>query len=407
MHIGRPGGSLVGVLGLALMALSASQLSPALAVPLALESSVAPGTVVGWSMATPAHYPNPAEAIPDEVRSGVTSVAVGAGHALAVKDGRVFAWGSNEFGQTDVPAEAQSGVTAVAAGTHFSLALKDGRVLAWGRNEFGQADVPTEALSGVSAISAGFAHVLAIKNGGVLAWGASYGGRTEVPAEAQAGVTAVSAGVYSSFAVATGRVIAWGMPEELAAVPAEAIQGVSDVSAGVQHALALKAGGVIAWGEFGQIAVPQNLQSGVSAIAAGRGFSLAVKNGQVFAFGSSGLRVPTDFQSGVVLLAAGRYDPPFNIATRVAPLVKPPGKVSGLKAVPAKGAIHVTWLPPADLGGAPAVTYEYRTGAGNWAPTNATNVTVRGPKGKKLKIVVRAVNAAGPGPPSTVSAKPQ
>ena len=60
-------------------------------------------------------------------------------HSLALKDGRVLAWGRNDCGQTSVPVEAQSGVTAIAAGGYHSLALKDGRVLAWGSNDSGQA----------------------------------------------------------------------------------------------------------------------------------------------------------------------------------------------------------------------------------------------------------------------------
>ncbi len=52
-------------------------------------------------------------------------VAAGAYHNLALKnDGTVVAWGDNDWGQSDVPA-GLSGVTAVAAGYFHSLAVAD------------------------------------------------------------------------------------------------------------------------------------------------------------------------------------------------------------------------------------------------------------------------------------------
>jgi alpha-tubulin suppressor-like RCC1 family protein len=52
------------------------------------------------------------------------------------QDGSVVAWGcgrDTNFGQCAVPPAASSGVTAIAAGLFHSLALKqDGSVIAWG-----------------------------------------------------------------------------------------------------------------------------------------------------------------------------------------------------------------------------------------------------------------------------------
>ena len=58
-----------------------------------------------------------------------------------------------------------SGVTAIAAGELHSLALKnDGTVVAWGGNRCGQATVPA-GLSGVTAIAAGWSgHSLVLKS---------------------------------------------------------------------------------------------------------------------------------------------------------------------------------------------------------------------------------------------------
>lgn len=80
----------------------------------------------------------------------VISIHSGYAHFLAVKkDGTVFSWGSNMFGELgNRTAENQyepaiiedlSGVIAADGGTDFSVILKeDGTVWAWGRNDFGQ-----------------------------------------------------------------------------------------------------------------------------------------------------------------------------------------------------------------------------------------------------------------------------
>ena len=66
----------------------------------------------------------------------------------------MLAWGSNEFGQTNVPSGLENAV-AIAAGRWHSLALTaEGRVVAWGDNRWGQRNVPS-CLSNVVAIAAG------------------------------------------------------------------------------------------------------------------------------------------------------------------------------------------------------------------------------------------------------------
>jgi len=92
--------------------------------------------------------------------------------------------------------------------------------------------------------------------------------------------------------------------------------------------------------------------------------------------------------------------------TPMRPVVKP-GAVTSLKATSRKGAIRVTWGPPTDLGGATAVTYQYRVGKQAWKPTTGTSVTDNGKKGTTVTVSVRAVNEAGAGPASTVSATPR
>src|SRR6266404_748819 len=83
----------------------------------------------------------------------------------------IVAWGNNTYGQTTTPPDL-SGVTAVAAGGAHTVALKDdGTVVAWGWNDYGQTTVPAD-LTGVKAISAGGFHTVALKSDGtVVAWG--------------------------------------------------------------------------------------------------------------------------------------------------------------------------------------------------------------------------------------------
>jgi hypothetical protein len=78
--------------------------------------------------------------------SGVTVIAVGHWHSLALKqDGTVWAWGYNGYGQlgdgttanrsAPIKVSGLSNIAAIAAGSDHSLTLKqDGTIWAWGAN---------------------------------------------------------------------------------------------------------------------------------------------------------------------------------------------------------------------------------------------------------------------------------
>jgi alpha-tubulin suppressor-like RCC1 family protein len=155
-------------------------------------------------------FSNDPASIPEGVRSGVTSIAAGEYHVVALKNGSVFAWGNNDDGQATVPPEAQSGVVAIAAGWRHTVALKqDGGVVAWGNNLFGQTTVPEAARSGVIAIAVGAGHTVALKHdGSVVTFGRGFenfqdhqdwGGYLEIPPQHQGRVTAISAGWNATF----------------------------------------------------------------------------------------------------------------------------------------------------------------------------------------------------------------
>jgi alpha-tubulin suppressor-like RCC1 family protein len=131
--------------------------------------------------------------IPDSLLSGVTAVAAGGYHSLALKtDGTVSAWGYNLYGQVGdnttidrsgpVQVLGPTGASGIAAGAYHSLGLvtqgTQVTAWAWGQNNYGQLGIASttpsmpvpipvwggvgSALSGVLAIAGGGSHTLAI-----------------------------------------------------------------------------------------------------------------------------------------------------------------------------------------------------------------------------------------------------
>ena len=101
---------------------------------------------------------------------------------IASKNSPVFAWGSNGNGQclgtnssgspitsTANGASVQilgvtlSGVSAIAGGADHTIALKNSEVLAWGRNVEGQCTIPASTQSSVIAIAGGYYHTIALR----------------------------------------------------------------------------------------------------------------------------------------------------------------------------------------------------------------------------------------------------
>lgn len=98
-----------------------------------------------------------------------------------------------------------------------------------------------------------------------------------------------------------------------------------------------------------------------------------------------------------------------SVAVRVTPeaLVVAPGPVQSLRAIPSRGAMRITWTAPADFGRAPLVTFQFKVGTKVWKPTSKTQITVQGKRGKRITVLVRAVNSAGPGPAERVFGIPR
>lgn len=252
--------------------------------------------------------------------AGVKAVAAGGNHSLALRrDGTVWAWGYNGYGQLGVNSFASSssavkvegvpGVNAlpadiikIAAGGSHSLAVDaQGRVWAWGYNGYGQLGdstvvdklVPVRVNFPVGVIikeiAAGGSHSLALdSDNNVWAWGYNVFGQLGVAPQANA--------QYSS------------IPEKVQVnnIPITALK----ISAGLDHSLSLGTDGttLYAWGfnGYGQLgrggavpsvpdATPQPTPQAVSGIpgtildirATGH-YSLAfTTNGNVWAWGDN------------------------------------------------------------------------------------------------------------------------
>lgn len=182
------------------------------------------------------------EAMPASTK--LIQISAGETHVLALgNDGKIYAWGNNTNGQlgtgetsnSSVPIAVSQGeiptgtrIIQVSAGAFHSLALgDDGKVYAWGNNNFGQLGdgtaiqrlTPAPIVSGVISpgvkiikISAGDLHNLALgDNGKVYSWGANNAGQlgnaTDIdstqPVNIEAG--AIPAGVNFTQIAAGGR----------------------------------------------------------------------------------------------------------------------------------------------------------------------------------------------------------
>lgn len=199
------------------------------------------------------------------VLSGVTELAVGFYHALAITNSGVYSWGINTYGElgnsttthSSLPVRVQgvggtgylTGVTSVAAGGYHSMALTQAGVYAWGLNNSGQlgdntlvdAHAPvqvlgvggTGTLSGITHIAAGSGHSLASSASAVFSWGANGWGQL--------------GNSTNTNSLVPVRVVGQGGSGFLS--------GADSLVAGSAHSLALIGGYVYSWGfnAFGQL----------------------------------------------------------------------------------------------------------------------------------------------------------
>jgi alpha-tubulin suppressor-like RCC1 family protein len=280
----------------------------------------------------------------------VTMIAAGQSHTLALKkDGTVWAWGTNAFGQlgdgtmttrlAPVQVLGLPPIKAIGAGAHFSFAISpEGDAYGWGRNDDFQlglgvrtaASTPQRisTLRNITKITGGRGHGLAIDSSRrVWAWGLNHSGQagpfngtrkhhtTPIMLFQPTAVTHVSAGWEHSLARDTeGNAWAWGSNHRGqlgqgrgpgnsdTPVQLTGLTNVVSVAAGQYHNLAVTSyGNVWAWGsnENGQLGsgtrrvslTPirvSRVHDFVVTIAAGNEHSLAADmHGQLFAWGNN------------------------------------------------------------------------------------------------------------------------
>jgi alpha-tubulin suppressor-like RCC1 family protein len=261
-----------------------------------IQGSFAPFT--GYSLS-----PNPPYFVLDPPAPTITNgiAVVGGGRlSLVLKaDGTVAAIGMKDNG-TNMPTTQDhaltvpvglAGVTAVAAGWDHALALKsDGTVVAWDGNQYGESTVP-DGLSGVVSIAAGQDHSIALKSDGtVVAWGRNNFGQCTVPSSVT-NVVAIACGDYESYALKQdGSVVYWGSFGSNEVISSGS--GVIAISAGSGHLLMLKSdGSLVGWGDdhAGQTSIPVAVATGVGNFA--YRYSYAGRAGTTYAATSS---APTD-----------------------------------------------------------------------------------------------------------------
>jgi len=259
----------------------------------------------------------------------IIAISAGGNHCLALRnDGRVYAWGTNWYGQlgdgtTDdhyspILLPSLTDVIAVSAGAMHSLALKnDGTLWAWGRNAGGtlgdgttverHEPVRIASLSSVVSMSAGNSSLAITSDGSAWAWGGYLGDGTTnsslTPKRVNtlSGAKFVSAGEVVNLVVKTdGTVWAWGWnnhgqlgdgttTDRLSPVQVVGLNNVTTVSAGTHHCLAVKNDGTIwswGWNEYGQLGTGTLVESttpiqvgglsGITQVSTGVFHSLAV-----------------------------------------------------------------------------------------------------------------------------------
>jgi len=233
--------------------------------------------------------------------TGWTSVSSGGNHTCGIRNGRIYCWGDDQYGQlgdgtaggtraTPAPiASAATDWTSVSAGYFHTCATRAGRIACWGYDEFGQlgdgaAGTNPDPRPGLIAsgatdwtsVSAGGFHTCAVRAGRIACWGNDGNGQlgdgsAGSVADATPGLIAsnatdwksVSAGRNHTCAIRAGRIACWGYdingqlgdgsaggtePDPRPNLIVSRATDWTSVSAGEAHTCAIRAGRIACWG---------------------------------------------------------------------------------------------------------------------------------------------------------------
>ena len=274
----------------------------------------------------------------------VIQIAAGDSHSAAVtKDGDLYMWGYNNYGQLGVYSNADSkipikvnnssstlpekSVKYVALGYYHSAAItKDGSLYIWGCNSYGQLGdgtttdryTPIKIMDNVASVSLGDYHSAAVtKDGSLYMWGYNYRGRLGdgtttgryTPVKIMDNVASVSLGSGHSAAITKdGSLYMWGYNyyEQLGDgtttdryTPVKIMDNVASVSLGDFYSAAItKDGSLYMWGNngYGQLGDgttakktrPQRVASNVQSVELGNIHTTVIsKDGGLYTWGDN------------------------------------------------------------------------------------------------------------------------
>ncbi|MDF2905023.1 MAG: hypothetical protein K0R34_344 [Herbinix sp.] len=130
------------------------------------------------------------------------------------KNGKVYMWGANYYGQCDVPKDLPP-IVELGIGCFHVVALdKNGVLHGWGKQNDGELDFPEDLPRMISVTAKGYQTTALSKSGKVYKWGNTNGGsQDKVPADlSEAKVVQISNGTYYASALTeSGYIYTWGI----------------------------------------------------------------------------------------------------------------------------------------------------------------------------------------------------
>jgi alpha-tubulin suppressor-like RCC1 family protein len=221
--------------------------------------------------------------------TNVLAVSGGYNHSLVLRaDGSVLAYGTDDYGQTDVSANATN-LVRICAGGNISLALReDGTILVWGgggvTNYVPPAATNIVAIAGDCALRA---------DGTVIGLGG-----TGIPASAT-NIVAISQGIALR---ADGTLLVWSG----VGPPPGGTTDIVDMALGYFHGMAVRRNGtLVTWGSdgYGAVTIPPNATN-VMAVAANGYHSLVLRRDGTLV-GWSNIGAAPSQATNIVAISAG------------------------------------------------------------------------------------------------------